>query len=214
MQIVQLNELINIIDTLIEDEDEDSDIDSINDFLLDEFSILEFTETSLLLMEEYLMDNPTFITEPTFEEDFKENIMELICIPFEQDFFWNPNLKEDINNIFNCIVDIFFTLFMPNRSFSSSIILTNPDYNRIENQINNLRLKPQPDQRTEEWYKFRNNLITASNAYKAFENENVRNQLIYEKCNLCKPETNAFSSINVNTTLHWGQKYEKVSVMI
>ena len=83
-----------------------------------------------------------------------------------------------------------------------------------------MRNIPQPEQRTDEWYKFRHNLITASNAYKAFETQSTMNQLIYEKCQpikinveepLLKPEVKL---VNTNTTLHWGQKYEPLSVMI
>ena len=81
-----------------------------------------------------------------------------------------------------------------------------------QEKIEYLRSIPQPDQRTPEWYSFRHNLITASNAYKAFESQSTKNQLIYEKC---QPLTNAQSGINfdneltddikmvnVNSTLH------------
>ena len=37
---------------------------------------------------------------------------------------------------------------------------------QIKDQINYLKQVPQPEQRTEEWYKFRKNHITGSNAWK------------------------------------------------
>ena len=82
-----------------------------------------------------------------------------------------------------------------------------------------MKNKPQPTQRTKEWYEHRHNLITASNAYKAFENESSRNQLIYEKCVPLKEisvdvDHHSSSPVNVNTAMHWGQKYEPLSVMI
>jgi putative phage-type endonuclease len=83
-----------------------------------------------------------------------------------------------------------------------------------------LKSKPQPEQRTNEWYEFRHNLITASNAYKAFESDAMKNQLIYEKCQPIKTVSGSSDSqnqskqININTPFHWGQKYEPVSVMI
>jgi putative phage-type endonuclease len=77
-----------------------------------------------------------------------------------------------------------------------------------------LKAKPQPTQRTKEWYEFRYNLITASNAYKAFESQSMMNQLIYEKCLPLKTNSDSTTMVNVNTTLHWGQKYEPLSVMI
>jgi putative phage-type endonuclease len=88
--------------------------------------------------------------------------------------------------------------------------------NGIQNQIEYLSSMEQPAQRTEEWYKFRNGIITASNAYKVFESQSVVNQIIYEKCVPLKTDTNANAktSVNINTPFHWGQKYEPVSLQI
>jgi putative phage-type endonuclease len=85
----------------------------------------------------------------------------------------------------------------------------------IQDKIEGIKQKPQPEQRTEEWYSFRHNLITASNAYKAFESQSTINQLIYEKCQPLKnkeDETNKM--VNINTPFHWGQKYEPLSVIL
>ena len=96
----------------------------------------------------------------------------------------------------------------------------NDDIKIIEEKINRLRSIPQPIQRTPEWYKFRWNLITASNAWKAFETQSAINQLIYEKCQPIKETGNTDNNceevkmVNVNTPFHWGQKYEPLSVMI
>ena len=70
------------------------------------------------------------------------------------------------------------------------------NYEIIDKQIAYLKSKPQPIQRTKEWYEFRQNLITASNAYKAFENQSSKNQLIYEKC---QPLT---QNVNINVTIY------------
>jgi putative phage-type endonuclease len=125
-------------------------------------------------------------------------------------------------------MDAFFDDFMPIRSYEDARILVEPDFDYIGEQLTLLRSKPQPAQRTPEWYQFRHNLITASNAYKAFDSQATKNQLIYEKC---QPLTSSQSSINVNldsdiiltedvkmvnvnSTLHWGQKYEPLSVKV
>jgi putative phage-type endonuclease len=85
----------------------------------------------------------------------------------------------------------------------------------IQDKIEHIKQKPQPEQRTEEWYTFRHNLITASNAYKAFEGQNTINQLIYEKCQPLKNKEDEKSKmVNINTPFHWGQKYEPLSVML
>jgi len=94
-------------------------------------------------------------------------------------------------------------------------------------KIRALQEKPQPDQRTPEWYERRNNLITASAASKAFGSQASVNQLIYEKC---KSQAEAAAAAaagtspnqsppaplqgSVNSPLHWGQRYEPVTVMV
>ncbi len=98
------------------------------------------------------------------------------------------------------------------------------DKETIRNKIRTLQEKPQPEQRTPEWYERRNNLITASAASKAFGTQASINQLVYEKCKnqpssqgqnqntSCSPPTPLQGS--VNSPLHWGQRYEPLTVMI
>ena len=61
----------------------------------------------------------------------------------------------------------------------ANIAITNNTKNIIEEKIQCLREIPQPLQRTPEWYKFRWNLITASNAWKAFESQNTIVNVLY-----------------------------------
>lgn len=98
------------------------------------------------------------------------------------------------------------------------------DVDAITAKIRTLQEKPQPEQRTPEWYTRRNNLITASAASKAFGSQASVNQLVYEKCKnqpssqgqnqnaSCSPPTPLQGS--VNSPLHWGQRYEPVTVMV
>jgi len=179
----------------------------------------ELYETCLYLMEEFIKDYPTFVSDPDFEDIFDENIQELMYSLFEFDIFYTEEAEDEINDIIEYAKDDFFKNYMPPRSYSNTIILEDPHNNYITQQINVLRNKPQPVQRTKEWYEFRHNLITASNAYKAFENQKVKNQLIYEKCKPLNPtlyaeEITEVIMVNTNTTLHWGQKYEPLSVKI
>jgi hypothetical protein len=178
----------------------------------------ELYQTCIHLMEEFIKENPTIITEPDFEEIFDENIEELMHSHFDFDIFYTDDSEDEMDQIIKQAKNDLFKHFMPPRSYPDTIILEEPDFDFIDKQLNILRNKPQPSQRTKEWYEFRHNLITASNAYKAFENQNVQNQLIYEKCqplnqNLyidsdkIEEETKEVVMVNVNTTLHWGQKY-------
>lgn len=79
----------------------------------------------------------------------------------------------------------------------------------------------QPAQRTPEWYAFRNNLVTASNIWKIFSSAANYNSLVCEKCrplpsaadpNIQIVETS--THVNVDSPLHWGVKYEPLSVSI
>jgi putative phage-type endonuclease len=127
-----------------------------------------------------------------------------------------------MNDILDDAFNIYFETFYQGRSQSMVSITETVEPNN-NNEINNnlnqikieyLRTLPQPVQRTPEWYLFRHNLITASNAYKAFESQSTVNQLIYEKCQPLKMNDDKFSMVNVNSTFHWGQKYEPLSVLL
>ncbi len=90
------------------------------------------------------------------------------------------------------------------------------DKNAIAAQIRRLRDIPQPTQRTKEWHESRYHMITASNISKALGSEAQRNSLIYEKC---KPLViyeggSGGGSVNTETSMHWGVKYEPVTKMI
>ena len=181
----------------------------------------EFLETCFELMDEYLEQNPHAISEPDFLETFQEEFEELFYTQWEEDIFWNEQIEEDLNELLEIAFEIYFSMFCPQRSFSlpnSELDLNSNTKNLcLQNKIDYLKSKPQPVQRTDEWYKFRYNLITASNAYKAFESQAMMNQLIYEKCLPLKNSTvegaQINTMVNTNTTLHWGQKYEPLSVL-
>jgi len=223
MLLKELKNLTNIIDEITED-----DISSI---FTEEFS-LELTETIFHLIENYIEDNPTAISEPDFHDELLDELKELLISQFDGDIFFNEDDEEDLDIIIDYAIEIYFTTFSISRSFDTNIetnIITDEKTVEIENKLNKLRKKPQPVQRTPEWYMFRHNLITASNTYKVFESQSSINQIIYEKCQPLKldffkndknSETTDYNNeniktmVNVNTTLHWGQKYEPLSVLI
>lgn len=179
---------------------------------------LEIYDTCFHLMEEFINANPTLISDPEFHDIFEDEIYELIYTQFEHDVLITD---EDLDDIIEKAIDDFFEDYMPIRSYSEALIIYEPDFEFIDEQIKILRDKPQPAQRTKEWYEFRHKLITASNAYKAFESPATQNQLIFEKCQPL-PTINedinnsikVIETVNVNSTLHHGQKYEPLSVMI
>ena len=216
-----LEPLEDIMDTLVF-EDEPN--------IFNEEHAIELVETALHLMEEFMKENPTAISEPNFHDILLEEIKEIFYIQMEHHILVSDYIEDDMNDLLEDAFNIYITTFHPERSLK--IHEEDEDYdaeckseideeeiNIIEKKIQLLRDIPQPIQRTPEWYQFRWNLITASNAWKAFETQNTINQLIYEKCQPLKdftiePVDEEIKMINTNTTLHWGQKYEPLSVMI
>ena len=69
MLLKELEDLTNIIDEISED-----DISSI---FTEEFS-LELTETIFHLIETYIEDNPTAISEPDFHDELLDELKELL----------------------------------------------------------------------------------------------------------------------------------------
>jgi putative phage-type endonuclease len=142
----------------------------------------------------------------------------------------NDVIEAYIRELYNEIFERFYEEIAPSRSDESEsyCVIESTDSTSgvvtemMTRKLQILREKPQPDQRTPEWYARRNNLITASAASKAFGSQASVNQLIYEKCkNYCAAaaagtDTTSAGPLqgSVNSPLHWGQRYEPVTVMV
>jgi putative phage-type endonuclease len=213
MLLSELEDLEDVLDDIKPDENEEETL-----FSVEEES--EMVDTCIQLMTEYIDENPTAISEPDFHDSMLENVKELLFMNFDNFFGTNSDLEEDVDNILDIATELFYLHIIPKRSFSYTYETkrTNNDIINISKRLEYLKSIPQSEQRTKEWYETRHRLITASNAYKAFENESTRNQLIYEKCQPLKieDENTTIQKVelpNLNTSMHWGQKYEPVSVM-
>ena len=179
---------------------------------------IELVESALHLMSDYMQENPCAISDPDFHDTLLEEIKDIFYIQMEEYILslqHGEDIEDDMNDILEDAFKIFIMTFCAERSASNMLPLQNSteDLSIIEKQIIYLQNFPQPVQRTAEWYKFRHNLITASNAYKAFENQSTINQLIYEKCQPLKVDIEEVQTVNTNTPMHWGQKYEPLSVL-
>ena len=91
----------------------------------------------------------------------------------------------------------------------SKVELKKSNIEKIKKKIEFLESVYQPEQKTDEWYQHRHGLITASSVWKVFGSQSTQNQLIYEKCSPIDVEK--YNRINTESSLHWGQKYEKLS---
>jgi putative phage-type endonuclease len=191
--------LQDVLDEIIPDEEVEDDQD-----------YFDLYDTIIELIDEYVLDNPTEISEPDFEEVLFDELLDLLELTNSQVF---GELEETIEYA----MEQYFSTVLPPRSHPDTFTEGPIDCDALQNQIDYLKTKPQPAQRTPAWYAFRRNLITASNAYKAFESQSSRNQLIYEKCKpdvIPDPTVVEVKQVNTETSLHWGQKYEPVSVAL
>lgn len=209
----EIPELTDILEILVF-EDEPS--------IFTDDTAVELVETAIHLMDEFMIENPQLISEPDFHEILLEEIKDIFYIQME-DHIEDYDSEEDMNELLEDAFQIFITLFHPERTINVSQItdseLCFEKITELENKIQGLRDIPQPLQRTPEWYSFRSNLITASNAWKAFESQSAINQLIYEKCQPAKQaivdeDVKVINNVNTKTPMHHGQKYEPVSVML
>jgi putative phage-type endonuclease len=139
-------------------------------------------------------------------------------------------LEEDLDYLLECAFSLFMDTFYPemvatekndNDTVNVDILPAEPSsetsmrIDKIAQRIRYLKNIPQHAQRTPEWYDFRHNLITASNAWKAFGTQASINQLIYEKCHpIDMDSASSKQFVNTEGPLHWGQKYEPISVML
>jgi putative phage-type endonuclease len=195
----------------------DQEVHSIPEDVLDEIE-----ENIMVEMEDYIKTNIESYSSPDFQESMVIYISDSIYHATV-----NANLCEDTEaNKFEVlmmtkeVVDHMFfeTGVLKPRSYPATIDphdMSNEDLTEIVDQIQRLKSVPQPPQRTQEWYDLRNNLITASNIYKALGSESQQNSLIYEKCrSVSNTSTGSGQEEPVYGARGWGQKYEPITAMI
>jgi len=164
------------------------------------------------LVDLFIFNNPLIFSNENFESILFNYIYDNVIITLQEVY---PNeldyLQDVISDCYISVKKYYFVNIYPLRSFKYSPIRKSPNYQVINKKINLIENKPQPDQRTKEWYEFRHNLITASSAWKALKSDSCKNQLILEKCK--DLNVDKFSSVNTGTAFHHGNKYEDVSIM-
>jgi putative phage-type endonuclease len=215
-------------DYVLSNEDE-SDTNSSTSVELNEKSLL-FTELSeddisnitidlLEQIDSYMKSEIISISSPNFNSTmievisnnlFEEWISQELCNEDDEEIY------DEITEFVEQVVDYYFEFTpIPRRAKSYSIDIQereNKDFEFIKKQIQYLQSIPQPAQKTKEWYDFRNGLISASNLWKVFGTESQRNSLILEKC---QPSSGFdYSRLGTDNAMHWGNKYEPVTVMV
>jgi len=179
-------------------------------------SMLEFINTNLMqLIYTDLYDE---VQETTYNIYYTQFIEEPNAVKL---FNINETAAKDLlyNSIKIC-QKLVFKFYIPPRSYHNTHIIKDSrnqsinltiNFNKIKIQLDYLKNIVQAEQRSDEWYIFRRSTLTASNIYKIFQSDYSQSQLIIEKSEPI--DVNKFKVTNLSSPLHWGQKYEPVSLL-
>jgi putative phage-type endonuclease len=163
-------------------------------------------ESICILIEAYVHNNINQYIQPTFHAMIVKDIVALMAQTLPKD-------DADIAALVERGIALFYKHIAPPRSNGTTFIRRKPNITKLREKITYLQNVPQPEQRTTAWYEFRYKHLTASNIWKVFISDSTRNQLIYEKCQPLI--TDKFSgAVSLESPMHWGQKYEPLSVML
>ena len=172
----------------------------------------EIILNSFQMIEDVIIEDPLVMASPNCNELIVYQVSYIFEIQLEN-LLGNSietGDKELINASVERALELYYILYSPKRSYGDSFIRKPPNKTKIRHKLEYLCNVPQPDQRTDAWYIFRHKYLTASSIWKAFSSEGVRNSLIYDKC---KPlDTNKYKGFCVDSPMHWGHKYEPLSI--
>jgi len=171
------------------------------------------------LIHECFQNNLIQLSTPTFYSNICKYVTDILYTEWEDADICEEEHYDEILELVEGVMETYSILCgIPQRSIPYTINtldkLDQSEINILSEQIDYLKSLPQPEQRTPEWYEFRNGLITASNLWKVFGSQSQINSLIYEKCKSITLGPSEVRITNVNSPMHWGVKYEPVTVML
>ena len=161
------------------------------------------------------------------EPNIEDNMLSLSQVHNLKQTVYNELIKDYSEINYGIIDNIFNKLFNTNYVFNKKVNFENgknsfrgletyypeievpPEYIKLEEQFNKLKLLPQPVQRSKEWFDYRYNRITASDTAAAIDMNPYEpvEGFILKKCDPNFP-------FRDNATVFHGKKYEPIATMI
>tara|TARA_B100000902_G_scaffold347668_1_gene355106 strand:+ start:633 stop:1925 length:1293 start_codon:yes stop_codon:yes gene_type:complete len=170
----------------------------------------DLKETIWIFIEDFINNNVELYKDKHFDELIRASVYEsMYCCYY--DIFNELELKIDIDNIIDELIQTYFIIHHNPRSYPNTFVHHKPDIERIDRLLEYFKTQEQPEQKTDAWYKFRYNGLTASTIYKAIDSQANINSIIYEKCQPVKIRSN---SVNITSAFHNGHKYEPLSILL
>jgi putative phage-type endonuclease len=165
----------------------------------------ELKEQIIYILEE-MKENINYLTYSDYK--FDENMKNYILENLELNLNGSIN-EEQFNFVYdNNIEDLCIQTNFILRSFKKEFNHNKNNYKKLKY----LKSIKQPEQKTDEWYIFRQKHITGSNAWKIFGSKASVNQLMYEK--LQPMEQSIIKNSLSENSLSWGNKYEPLSIKL
>jgi putative phage-type endonuclease len=191
------NNLIDIQSELNSDKSiKDNDIDDV-------ISIAGEMAVELIEMDPMRYMNPDF-HKYIYDQVYRETYTIL------EPAYPGRNIEHEVFELVTKSLKICFAHVLPARSYRNTIVEHLPNVNKTHEKIKYLDSVPQEEQRTTGWYEQRHKYLTASSIWKAFGTPGNRNEIIFSKCNPI--DISKYSRFNLESPLHWGQKYEDLSI--
>ena len=146
-------------------------------------------ETAIDLMREYCQDNLDSMHKDNFSIEMVQEVRAVLESQFD-------TVDDDI------LLKALLLLPCGRTSYRC------PPMENVAERIEKIRQKPQPAQRTPEWYEYRRTLLTASVAYKALGTPAKQRELIKRR----DAPVVVHDHVCTEGPMHWGVKYEPVSI--
>ena len=180
---------------------EKSIIESYNDK-----DIEDFKESVQYFIQDFIDNNIKLYKKKDFEQIMYDALYELI-VPI-----YGALIDQTEFNMEYHIYDAMEIYFYKNnafRSYSSTTILKKPNKRRISKQLSAYKKREQPEQHSDEWFRFRREGLSASSIWKALDTQSNKNNIIYNKCKPLKIRR----AVNIKSPMHNGHRYEPLSII-
>uniref|UniRef100_A0A6C0E1J8 YqaJ viral recombinase domain-containing protein n=1 Tax=viral metagenome TaxID=1070528 RepID=A0A6C0E1J8_9ZZZZ len=175
------------------------------------------------LLEEYIDgDQILKLSAPTFHEEMTDDITHILFQSLNDAGVWDEEDYDWLYTIVETYTRLWFQSWIcPERHMSQY----KGDYHAVEMRVDRTLLADQmqylrekndsnPLQRTKEWYERRSQMMTASNLWQTLGSDAQKNRFIYDKCRPLEVVAEDRKWVSTENSLHWGVKYEPLSVMV
>ena len=148
-------------------------IDTFDVKKFDNKNIEDFKESVYYFIVDYFKSNIRVYEKYYFLEEVYYDIYKIIINTYGTYIIDAFSIAVDV--IISECLDLYFLITDSPRSFQKTLIIKEPDIEYVDSVFEKIKTKEQPEQRTDAWYEFRRNLLTASNLWKAIDSQSMKN---------------------------------------